>query len=292
MELIIPQEYLLRLENYTKFGYNHTYNSFACRYVFNPPKTAELPDGYTIFIEANGVEYARDERGKAIHEQPLYTDELKNSSYHIPFDRQRIYEAAMTERREDGKRFKRYKFTAEELYALYQGVDLSTAQFALAEVDIYAEGFVIGSRIIDTDYFIGKVKGKWFYCRDLDSKRRIGTKGLRIIKKINPDCIADVSQLIADRKKNLEENSKKYTAMIRLLNDINNTIVDYKFYFRDNAISDNIKQALDDVFAAVSRVQKMLERESEMKKEIDSNIEAAFLSELSKYTLKEPNYET
>ncbi len=55
MELLIDKKYLVRLERYTKFGYGGSYDPFAVRYVFSLPKNAGLPDGYTVYIDAQRV---------------------------------------------------------------------------------------------------------------------------------------------------------------------------------------------------------------------------------------------
>lgn len=220
MNLIIPKDYLLRLEGYTKFGYNHTYDPFACRYVFKLPKTAGLPDGYTVNIDAAGVEYERDKYGNAIHEQPLYTQELKGESYSIPFNRQNIYEAVMTENREPGKKYKRYKYTAEELYALYQNFDLTDAKYALAKVLIYKDGFTVYDRVIDNGYYIGKRKGCWFYCSDLDTKRRIGSKGVTIISEFSEEHLNEIKAALRERKDEIKAIRKNLNSISYYKSDL------------------------------------------------------------------------
>lgn len=214
MELLIDKKYLIRLERYTKF-YGSGYDPFATRYVFAPPANAGLPDGYTVYIDAEKVEWERDEKGLRHNDaQPIYTKELENGkTYRLERPNDMVYVAQMTENREEGKRYKRYKYSAEELYALYQNVDLSTAELAVARVDIYLEGragnehkAIYGNRIDETKYLVGKVQGCWFYCTELDTKRRIGSHGVTVLGKIKPSDEPEAWDII----RAAEQQIKKY----------------------------------------------------------------------------------
>ncbi len=95
MELLIDKKYLVRLERYTWFGKHYglrTYNPFAARYVFELPKSAGLPDGYTVYIDAERVEWEHDESGRRpANSQPLYTGELKYGTYRLDRDNSTVY---------------------------------------------------------------------------------------------------------------------------------------------------------------------------------------------------------
>ncbi len=228
MELLIDKKYLVRLESYTKFGRGGYYDPFAVRYVFALPKSAGLPDGYTVYIDAQMVVWEHDEKGRRPFDaKPLYTNELENDrTYRLDRDNAAVYEAMMTENREEGKRYKRYKYTAEELYALYQNVDLTNAELAVAKIDIYLEGragnerkMICGNRIDETKYLIGKVQGCWFYCSELDTKRRIGSHGVSIIGKIKPCDKQEVWELIHAAEKQIKQYEHELSCLHSVRDD-------------------------------------------------------------------------
>ena len=55
MKLIIPDRYFLRWESYAKFGYGHSVDFNAVRYVFAVHDAAGLESGYTIYIHTYDV---------------------------------------------------------------------------------------------------------------------------------------------------------------------------------------------------------------------------------------------
>ena len=239
MELLIDKKYLVRLERYTRFGYGGTYDPFAVRYVFALPKNAGLPDGYTVYIEARGVEWEHDENGRLFNDsKPLNTKELENGrTYRLDRDNDFVYEATMTECREEGKRYKRYKYTAEELYALYQNVDLANAELAVAKVDIYLEGragnerkMLCGNRIDETRYLIGKVQGCWFYCSELDTKRRIGSHGVTILGKINPSDEQEARSIVAEAEKQIKAYKRELNNLHGVRHNADRVVWEVKYY--------------------------------------------------------------
>ncbi|MDE6059377.1 MAG: hypothetical protein K2G44_04970 [Clostridia bacterium] len=239
MELLIDKKYLIRLECYTKFGYGGCYDPFAVRYVFALPKSAGLPAGYTVYIDAIWVEWERDENGRRIkNAKPIYTKELENDcTYRLHRDNEIVYEATMTENREAGKRYKRYKYTSEELYALYQNVDLKTADISVAKIDIYLDGSegnrhkaIYGNRIDKTLYLVGKVQGCWFYCSELDTKRRIGSRGVKILGKIKADNEAVAKQLISKYQDDLSKLSDEYGNIYGALDNVEKALSLFTYY--------------------------------------------------------------
>lgn len=219
MELLINKKYLVRLERYSKFGFGGYYNPFAARYVFALPKNAGLPDGYTVYIDAEKVEWEHDEKGIRFNDaKPLYTNELEHDkTYRLDRSSDAVYVAKMTENREEGKRYKQYKYTAEELYSLYQNVNLTSAELAVAKIDIYLEGqegnrhkMFYGNRIDKTLYLVGKVQGCWFYCSELDTKRRINSHGVTILGKIAAGNEQTARDLIKSTETKLEKCNSYY----------------------------------------------------------------------------------
>lgn len=243
MELLIDKKYLVRLERYTKFGYGGMYNPFAARYVFALPPNAGLPEGYTVYIDAEKVEWEHDGKGfRQFDAKPLYTKELEHDkTYRLDRQSDATYEAMMTENREEGKRYKRYKYTAEELYALYQNVDLSTAELAVAKIDIYLDGqegnrhkALYGNRIDRTDYYVGKVQGNWFYCSELDTKRRIGSHGVTILGNIRAEDEAAAWQIIKKTQKKVEQCKENYTYIYISKNSVDKAWHDVNYYCDEN----------------------------------------------------------
>lgn len=266
MELLIDKKYLVRLERYTKFGYGGVYDPYAVRYVFSLPERAGLPTGYTVYIDAYGVEWERNNEGfRASNAKPLYTDELENGcTYRLDRDNATVYEATMTENREEGKRYKRYKFTSEQLYALYQNVDLATAQLAVARIDIYLDGregaehkVLYGNRIERTDYFVGKVQGSWFYCSELDTKRRIGSRGVKILGRINAANEPTARQLISKCQNDLEQLSDEYGNIKGALHDVERVMSLFRYYDKYHTPKS------EKVNSAVHNIQKSAEQAKE-----------------------------
>lgn len=238
MELLIDKKYLIRLERYTKF-YGSGYDPFAARYVFAPPANAGLPDGYTVYIDAEKVEWERDGKGLRHNDaQPICTKELENNkTYRLDRPSDMMYVAQMTENREEGKRYKRYKYTAEELYALYQNVDLKTAELAVARVDIYLEGkagnkhkVIYGNRIDETKYLVGKVQGCWFYCTELDTKRRINSHGVTLLGKIKPSDEPEARSIVAEAEKQIKAYKRELNNLYGVRNHADKVVWEVKHY--------------------------------------------------------------
>lgn len=279
MELLIDKKFLVRLEKYTKFGYRGSHDPFAARYVFALPKNAGLPDGYTVYIDAHKVEWERDAKSgvRPWSAKPLYTDELENDkTYRLDRESDAVYIAKMTENREEGKRYKQYKYTAEELYALYQNVDLKTAELAVAKIDIYLEGqegnrhkALYGNRIERTDYYVGKVQGSWFYCSELDTKRRIGSHGVTIFGKIKPEDEATVWQLIRETQKKIKQCKENYTYIYISRNSVDKAWRAVNYYCdekntnapKDEEVLNAIRIVRSDAEKAMQLIDKKLSEE-------------------------------
>lgn len=234
MELLIDKKYLVRLDCFTRFGYGGVFNPYAVRYVFRLPERAGVPDGYTIYIDAD---YHRSsdviwENNDIYTKHPIGTKELEHDkTYRLDRKSDAVYVAKMTENREEGKRYKQYKYTAEELYALYQNVDLKSAALAVAKIDIYIEGqegnrhkALYGNRIERTDYYIGKVQGSWFYCSELDTKRRIGSHGVTILGNIKSEDEASARQLIRKTQEEIKYCKETFTDVFDAKHAVNDAL--------------------------------------------------------------------
>lgn len=299
MELLINKKYLVRLERYTKFGSGGYYDPFAVRYVFALPKSAGLPDGYTVYIDARRVKWEHDERGlRPFDAKPLYTLELVNGKTYRLTDRPEdaVYVAKMTENREEGKRYKQYKYSDEQLYALYQNVDLATAQLAVAKIDIYLEGqegnrhkMLYGNRIARTDYYIGKVQGCWFYCSDLDTKRRIGSRGVTVLGNIKADDEASAWELIKQSRKDSKYCKATFSDIFDAKNSVNHAL-DAVRYFCDREISPENTETLEQVRniqRAAKSAMQFIEKKLSEKEAALAKINAELEEELKKLFIKE-----
>jgi len=191
MELLIDKKYLLRLERYVQFGYKGITNNRAVRYVFKLPESAGLPEGYTIYIDVDSEYVHWNDEG----DEPLDTDELIYGTYRLNRDENTMYEATMTEKREKGKRYKRFKFSLLELCKIYSRISIPTdAETAVASCLIYA--LAHPRELAGIKYLVGKVQGCWFYCSELDKKRRLDTAGTRILGKIRAEDEIAVRNII------------------------------------------------------------------------------------------------
>lgn len=292
MDLLIDKKYLVRLESYTKFGYGGSYDPWAVRYVFALPENAGLPAGYTVYIDAENVEWERDENGRrSFYSKPLYTGELENNrTYRLNRERDAEYVATMTENREKGKRYRRYKYTAEELYAIYQNVNLSSAQLVIAKVKIYNKGrlSLYEDRIADTKYLIGKVKDRWFYCSELDTKRRIGSYAVKILGNIDVNSEPMVRELIEKYQSDIKDCKHKYWEYDVINRKVENFLSECKSIFTyHQPQSEEVNEAISDIQKSSEVAQKKVLEELKDKESEANKIIANFENQLKKFYRKE-----
>lgn len=194
--LIIPKNYFLRKEKYTKFGYGGAVYPFVERYVFAPPKLAKLDEGYTVYLDA---EYRNSD-----------TD---GELFHFDISSNTVLTFIKTEGREDGKKYKRYSFSITDLQALYNGHDLSQAETVVAKLKIYANtGNRHASKVVDEKYVVGQRIGCWFYASEMEgscSRRRVDTHGVKIIGRVSPDkashCVNVIKEYYEEDKRLSDE---------------------------------------------------------------------------------------
>lgn len=287
MELLIDKKYLVRLECYTRFGYGGLVQPYAVRYVFRLPERAGVPKGYTVCIDAdvrtNNVIWKDDD---PYTKCPIGTKELEHDkTYRLDRPGEAVYEATMTENREEGKRYKRYKYTAEDLYALYQNVDLKAAELAVAKIDIYIEGqegnrhkVLYGNRIDKTVYLVGKVQGCWFYCSELDTKRLIGSHGVTILGRIEEKNKPAAQKLIDKYNKDLRALACEFNNIYSTLDNVEKAAWSFKFYDeihtpkseKVNSVVHNIQKSIE---AAKQAISEELATEDAAKSKLASDLE-------------------
>ncbi len=205
MQLIIPDRYFLRWESYAKFGYGHSVDFNAVRYVFAVPDAAGLESGYTIYIHTYDV--SRSDSTAPSGRKIVTVGAKKehySGAYHIEVENDAVFTAIKTESREPGKKYTRHKFNALELQAMYNGHDLNDAVDVVAKVLIYQNDDTrLAGKVMEEKIVIGKKVGCWLYSEELDSKRRISTKGVQILGEIDGASVYSARKLISDHKKEI-----------------------------------------------------------------------------------------
>ena len=231
MQLIIPDRYFLRWESYAKFGYGHSVEFNAVRYVFAVPDTAGLESGYTIYIHTYDV--SRSDSTAPSYREVVAVGAKKEhyaGAYHIEVQNDAVFTAIKTESREQGKKYARHKFNALELQAMYNGHDLNDAVDVVAKVLIYQNDDTrLAGRIMEEKVIVGKKVGCWLYSEDLDSKRRISTKGVRILGEIDGASVYSVRTLIADYKKEISSIQRSENVIARRLYQVDSLMRDIEY---------------------------------------------------------------
>lgn len=280
MELIIPEKYLIRWEGYTKFTGNHRADVFAARYVFAAPDAANLDAGYTIYIDTNDK---TRENGKLIGCGQKY--EHYSGAYHLQvpeYPKGFTYTALKTENREEGKKYKRYTFSGLELQALYNGHKLSDATSAVAKVKFYANnGRLTAREVIREDYIVGKRIGCWFYSDKLDTKRRVGTKGVSILGEIEGEHEEAVRQLIEAYKaqnKAISQSSHQHNYNLSAVESICREIIKI-----DVSDDDLMQSKVEDVRARLNTLKSACFTVVEHDRERCEYNEKELLENLKKY---------
>lgn len=197
INLKIPKKYLVRQYTDTAFGREGAFELDVEHFVFSLPG-AEF-DGYT-FTAFSAFDIGRF--GKITLHGDWYNVEVLYDDTPITLKR--------TENREDGKRYKQYKFKPAELAGMY-GCNL---QQAVALVSIYANnGSRTAKEVIETKYVVGAIDGCWFICSDLAERRRLDTKGVKILGYISATDAQTVNDVI-------EQHKKKERQILRALSNI------------------------------------------------------------------------
>lgn len=184
INLKIPKKYLIRQYNDTAFGREGAFELNIEHFVFGLPGVEF--DGYT-FTAFSAFDIGRF--GKITLHGDWYNVEILYDDTPITLKR--------TENREDGKRYKQYKFKPAELAGMY-GCNL---QQAVALVSIYANnGSRTAKEIIETKYVVGAIDGCWFICAELKERRRIDTKDVKILGYVSATDAQMVKDVIEQHK--------------------------------------------------------------------------------------------
>lgn len=216
-DLKIHKKYLLKVEQYTKFGYAGSVNPFSCRYIFLLPDDSVYKD-YAIYVDTIDCKY--DKNGKLILDSVGVNYELKGNYYHLNLNEDKLI-AFKCINRESGKRYKRYTLSLNDIFALYNGVDLSDLSYAIAYVTQYRNnGKKNAGEIVSKFYTIGKLSDKWMYFEGSE-KRRINTKGIEIIGKIPFDKVQEAKEIIKNYYFELRQLDSKCTDIYCLINRFN-----------------------------------------------------------------------
>lgn len=169
--------------------------------------------------------------------------------------------------------------------------DLSGSETVVAKVLIYAPGKDTGfSRVIAELYVVGKVKGCWLYSSELDTRRRIGTKGVQILGKIKVKDTKTIRQLIKDRDEKTNLLWFEYEDVRHDIYQIERYILKTATELKtdDEVFNDEIKKVRSNAEKALELLKFKYEERIEKKQKIVDDFEAA----LEKLFIKEKTNES
>lgn len=211
MYLKIPKDCLVRQYDETAFGYGGVFRPNVEHFVFSL-RGAEY-DGYTFTVTSD---FGRFDAVKKLGD--WYSVYVSSDDLPIVVKR--------TESREDGKRYKQYKFTPTELNGIY-GNDY---RHAVALVKIYADNNrITASEVVETKYIVGIVDGCWFISDELKKRRRIDTNGVEILCHFPASDTVAVDDIIKAHKKKLQELDSRHTEIYCALHNLERVSLELKF---------------------------------------------------------------
>ena len=193
MTLKIHKKYLDKIEQYTKYGYGGRYNPYAVRYVFNLPE-GTMYENYAVMIDTEDKKY----NNNVLVVESVGANELKGNYYYLKLEDSEKFSLTRYKNRENGKKYKRYELTAQELNSIYNyNRDFSSMQVVVAEVVQYLNNGTREARsVLSKNIKVGYSDGTWLY---VDSeKRRINSKGIEIISGIKSENKEKAEKLIQD----------------------------------------------------------------------------------------------
>lgn len=191
--LKIPKDCLVRQYQETAFGYGGTFQPNVEHYLFGLPGAAY--DGYTFTVTNNFGRFEDVQKLGDWYSVYVSSDEL-------PIVVKR------TEKRENGKRYKQYKLTPDELNRMYG----SEHRYAVAFISIYRNnGKLTASDVVERKYSIGMVDGCWFISDELKKRRRIDTKGVELLCYIPASELNVVNDIFKAHKKKLRELNRRHS---------------------------------------------------------------------------------
>ncbi len=254
MYLKIPKDCLVRQYDETAFGYGGVFRPNVEHFVFSL-RGAEY-DGYTFTVTSD---FGRFETVQKLGD--WYSVYVSSDDLPIVVKR--------TENREDGKRYKQYKFTPTELNGIYG----NEYKHAVALVKIYADNNrITASEVVETKYIVGIVDGCWFISDELKKRRRIDTNGVEILCYFHASDTVAVDDIIKEHKKKLRELDKRHTEIYIALRNLEHISLDLKYKL-------NIPEFIDVNDAAIKAEQSLRARMSKINAELDK-LDAELRAEL------------
>lgn len=261
MYLKIPKECLVRQYQDTAFGYGGVYRPNVEHYVFGLSDAQY--DGYTFTVTSDFGRF--DTVQKLGDWYSVYV-----SSDDLPIVVKR------TENREDGKRYKQYKFTPTELNGIYG----NEYKHAVAFVSIYLNnGRRDASDVIEKKYMVGMVDGCWFLSDELKQRRRIDTNGVEILCHFPASDTVAVDDIIKEHKKKLRELDKRHTEIYCALRDLERVSFELKFKLNIPEFADVNDAAIIAKNSLEARLNKInaeiAELDTELRTELNSRYSKA-----------------
>lgn len=220
MYLKIPKDCFVKQYKETAFGYGGVFRPNVEHFVFSL-RGAEY-DGYTFTVTSDFGRF--DAVKKLGNWYSVYV-----SSDDLPIVVKR------TENREDGKRYKQYKFTPAELNGIYG----NEYKHAVALVKIYADNNrITASEVVETKYIVGIVDGCWFISDELKKRRRVDTNGVEILCHFPASDTVAVDDIIKEHKKKLQEIDRQHTEIYCALHNLERVSLELKFKLKIPELAD------------------------------------------------------
>jgi len=270
MNLKIHKRHLADVEQYTRFGKGGAYYPYSARYIFNLPEDSKYKD-YALMLDTEDCKF---ENGSLVKESVGSNYERKGNHYNIDVKDDAVFVLTKYKGREQGKKYKRYTVGVAELVNLYnfEGKDLGGMEIAVAEVAQYLNnGTRYAGSVVTSRYKVGYIDGSWFY--DGDERRKLHTKGVKLICKIPSERREEAEEFIADfyeSRERLERDKQE----INLEMDKYDYLIDAARKLIDADVSKEIqekceakrKQLLDRWFVADYEIK---DREGKLLSELD-----------------------
>lgn len=220
MYLKIPKDCFVKQYKETAFGYGGVFRPNVEHFVFSL-RGAEY-DGYTFTVTSD---FGRFETMQKLGD--WYSVYVSSDDLPIVVKR--------TENREDGKRYKQYKFTPAELNGIYG----NEYKHAVALVKIYADNNrITASEVVETKYIVGIVDGCWFISDELKKRRRVDTNGVEILCHFPASDTVAVDDIIKEHKKKLQEIDRQHTEIYCALHNLERVSLELKFKLKIPELAD------------------------------------------------------
>ena len=127
------------------------------------------------------------------------------------------------------------------------------------------------NRIDETKYLVGKVQGCWFYCTELDTKRRINSHGVTLLGKIKPDDEPEVLDIVRATEQQINEYKKEINKIYCARRNADEAWWAIKYYMDENNVSDTRGVVPKDE-EALKAIRAIYDSAENAKKILDSKI--------------------